>query len=143
LEISQYEYCKSIQNIQIKGSIIKSYSRSLLILEKLRALCQQHPDYQIKGNRLRARDYFDITKLIEKYTIKGEQESLVLECQNHISGVFAAKEVSQKLLSKITQADFVKRQEFNWEQVKGTVIGKKEEFNYYVQSVEEFIKKLK
>lgn len=142
LEISQYEYCKSIQNIQIKGSIIKSYSRSLLVLEKLRALCQQHPAYQIKGNRLRARDFYDIAKLVEKYTSKGERLSLINECKDHLAGVFEAKAVSLSILNKITKGPFLSRQEVNWEQVKGTVSGKKEKFSFYVQVVDDFIKQI-
>ncbi|MEK6776603.1 MAG: nucleotidyl transferase AbiEii/AbiGii toxin family protein [bacterium] len=55
LEISEYEYCgkkrvKTIQRVRIAG-----YSRELLVLEKMRAICQQHSDYKYRLSKNRAR----------------------------------------------------------------------------------------
>lgn len=142
LEISQYEYCKSIQKVKVRGSEIKSYSRSLLILEKLRALCQQHPDYKYRGTRFRARDFYDISGLIYKYTKSGERKELISECKKHLDGVFMAKEVPISILHKITEPEFVEIQKRNWEQVVRTISGEKESYEYYVGTVKDFIKQI-
>jgi predicted nucleotidyltransferase component of viral defense system len=44
-DISEYEYCESIEKMTVDSIEVKTYSRVLLVLEKLRAICQQHPDY--------------------------------------------------------------------------------------------------
>lgn len=139
LEISQHEYCDSIQKIELRGSIIRSYSRALLILEKLRALCQQHPEYLLKGEGFRARDYYDISTLLNKYTLKGESVALLAECKLHIDGVFSAKSVDKNLLLKITEPKFTSIQAANWEQARATISGDKEPFAYYVSVVKDFI----
>lgn len=143
LEISQYEYCESIQKVDLRGAMIKSYSRALLILEKLRALCQQHSDYKYKGQKFRARDFYDISILIYKSTKSGERKQLINECKLHNKGVFDAKEVPLNILDKITLDDFVDIQRKNWEQVVSTLQGDKESFDYYVSTVKDFIKQLK
>lgn len=142
LEISQHEYCDSIQKIELRGSIIRSYSRALLILEKLRALCQQHPDYPLKGDGHRARDYYDISTLLNKYTLKGERHALIEECKLHLDGVFTAKAVEKNLLLKITGPEFTSIQAANWEQAKATISGDKQSFPYYVAVVKDFISDL-
>lgn len=58
LDISEYEYCESIETVKVKSVKVKVYTRVLLVLEKIRAICQQHPEYQLKGiSSNRARDY--------------------------------------------------------------------------------------
>ncbi len=46
IDLSEYEYCGSVEKIKIGSEVeISVYSRVLLVLEKLRAICQQHPNY--------------------------------------------------------------------------------------------------
>ena len=48
IDISPYEYCEIFTIYEIKGVKAKRYSTPLLIMEKLRAICQQHPDAGFK-----------------------------------------------------------------------------------------------
>lgn len=50
LEISEHEYCGLIKEITFEGAIIRAYDPVLLVLEKLRAICQQHPNTSIANS---------------------------------------------------------------------------------------------
>lgn len=64
LEISEHEYCGLIKEVSFGGATVRAYDPALLVLEKLRAICQQHPEYKHrKYGKNRARDYFDIYQL--------------------------------------------------------------------------------
>ena len=45
MDLSEHEYCGKRRAKTLRGARITAYSREMLILEKLRAICQQHPDY--------------------------------------------------------------------------------------------------
>lgn len=60
IEISEYEYWGSTHKMEVRGIKINGYSRAMLVVEKIRALCQQHPDYPYGSSRNRTRDLVDI-----------------------------------------------------------------------------------
>jgi len=138
LEISEYEYCDSTEKVEIDGSIVTSYSTVLLILEKLRAICQQHPNYPHGRLRNRARDYFDIYQLIRKH----RSEKLYDELKHHFPQVFAAKEVPVTLLKDIFQPDFVAFQASHFKSVESTVKEKMEPFDFYLEQLKLLISDL-
>ena len=69
-EISENEYCESIHKVKIFGVKVITYTNVALVLEKLRSICQAHPDYPHSKTKDRARDYLDIFNLVEKYKTK-------------------------------------------------------------------------
>jgi predicted nucleotidyltransferase component of viral defense system len=131
IEISEYEYCDSTENVEIDGSYVISYSTVLLILEKLRAICQQHPNYSYGKLRNRARDYFDIYQLIKKH----RSTELYQELKHHLPQVFAAKDVPLSLLKEIFQPSFIEFQAAHFKSVEATVKEKMEPFEFYLEQL--------
>jgi len=61
VEISSYEYTKPKIMVEVEGAVFYVYTPEMIVLEKIRALCQSMPDYsdivptaRVKG---RARDF--------------------------------------------------------------------------------------
>lgn len=46
VDISKYEYVGRKEKRELDGSIVYVYSPAMLVLEKLRAICQQLPEYK-------------------------------------------------------------------------------------------------
>ncbi len=64
IDISKFEFCERKDKYDLDGYTIYVYEPVLLVIEKLRAICQQMPEYSeiigVKTQRARARDFFDI-----------------------------------------------------------------------------------
>lgn len=141
IDISEYEYCGSVEKIKLNNGVeVKSYSRALLILEKIRAICQQHKLYQYKNSDQRARDFYDIEKLWIKSLQENNHAVFIKELKKHLPFVFKAKEVDTVLLQKIFDEDFIEIQRTGWPQVESTVKGKLQDFDYYVQTLKQIVK---
>lgn len=139
IDISEYEYCGAVEKLQLKGTVINVYSRALLLLEKIRAICQQHPNYPLKGEGQRARDYYDIERLWNIVLKSGRSDEFLSECARHITKVFAAKAVDLDLLKRIFDPDFVRLQAADWASVQSTVADKLQPFAYYNESLANLI----
>jgi Nucleotidyl transferase AbiEii toxin, Type IV TA system len=63
IDISKNEYCARKESRELDGCTIWVYSPAMLAIEKLRAICQQMPEYEVRGHKhSRARDfYFNFT----------------------------------------------------------------------------------
>lgn len=131
LEISEWEYVGSTENVKIGGSIVTSYSTALLVLEKLRALCQQHSRYPYGRQKNRARDYFDIYQLVKRH----RSAALYGELKHHLPAVFGAKEVPVELLRAIFEPEFVDFQRSHFVSVEATVKEKTEPFEFYLEQL--------
>jgi predicted nucleotidyltransferase component of viral defense system len=143
IDISEYEYCDSVETLKIQGVEVSTYSLILLVLEKVRAICQQHPDYKLKGNTAnRARDYYDIERLFDKVIRANGKESFLTEAAKHFDKVMAAKEVPLDLLEKIFEDSFVSIQSSGWNSVKATVNEKIDDFEYYNETLKNLISDL-
>lgn len=119
VDISKYEYVNNKQLKDIEGTIVYVYTPQMLTLEKLRALCQQVPDYkEIIGSsnpKSRARDFFDIYNLITSFNIDYTQTDNIELCRN----IFNAKRVPLSYITKLyEQKDFHRG---SWESVINTV----------------------
>jgi hypothetical protein len=93
VEISKYEYCDHKEPKDIDGYTVFVYQPLLIVIEKLRSICQQLPDYcdivPTFNRKPRARDFFDIYMLHSAFSIDlCSKESLSL-----IHSVFNAKRV--------------------------------------------------
>lgn len=130
VQISKYEYCIGKRETELDDYTISVYTPEMLAIEKLRAICQQMPDYHLRAHQApRARDFYDIHSVISSTTIDlGAPANLQLT-----HDIFAAKEVPLLLISKISeQREFHKQ---DWPAVEVTVSGKLEAFDFYFNFV--------
>jgi len=130
LEISEHEYCGQKRRKQIKGVIVQGYSRELLILEKLRAICQQHIKYKFRTRKHRSRDFYDIYRLCSNM-----DDELLQECKKRLAPVFNAKKVPLELLKALWEKEFIEEQQQGFTQVVNTVRDNVYEFEVYLEHV--------
>ena len=145
IDISEMEYCGSFEKIKLKSIEIKVYSKPLLVLEKIRAICQSHPDYKYKTTYSnRARDFYDIEQIYMQVLNEGKVSNFFDELSKHIVKVFEAKSVPLSLINTCLNSDeFLKSQEIGWQEVQATVKDLNESFSYYVQTVKSIVEKIK
>jgi len=112
IDISKFEYCDTKQPWNLDDYRIYVYSPAMLLFEKLRAICQQMPEYaKVVSNPTqspRARDFFDIHTIIEKLHV----DVASLEYQELLTHIFAAKRVPLTLLGRIPAYREFHRQDF-------------------------------
>lgn len=137
VEISEHEYCGKRRTKKIRDVKVLGYSRELLVLEKLRAICQQHPDYIYRLSKNRARDFYDIYELTSH-----AEDNFARNCSRHIKNVFKAKEVPIKILRSLWRDDFIDEQRRGFDQVKDTVRGEIHSFDVYVEHIRFFVKEI-
>jgi len=137
LEISEYEYCGKSRIKSILGVKIKGYSRELIVLEKIRAICQQHPEYQFRSSKNRARDFYDIYELTTDI-----DDGFSKRCSKHIQKVFKAKEVPLNFLDDLWRDDFIDEQRRGFDEVKNTVTGNIQDFDVYVEHLRFLVKEI-
>lgn len=102
IDISRFEYVAGKQMVDFDGYVIYVYSPEMIVCEKLRAICQQMPEYGpiIKRDRAgsaRARDFLDIFVLMDTLkldlTTERARETLV--------AMFEMKKVPLDFLGKV------------------------------------------
>lgn len=102
IDISRHEYVEGKQEFELDGYRIYVYTPEMIVCEKLRAICQQMPEYAAiiqrsgLGNE-RARDFIDIEALIAKFDVDLGTE----RAQHTLREMFALKKVPLELLAKI------------------------------------------
>jgi len=146
IDISRFEYVAKKEASDLNGYTIYVYSVEMLILEKLRAICQQMPEYNAivhrSGSRSgvsRARDFVDIYTLMIKLDVnltKIENKEILLE-------IFKAKRVPIEYLFKIKNYKDLHKQSFP--AVIDTVNSgtSLEKFDFYFDYVTELVSELK
>lgn len=138
IQISEHEYCGRTRGKTIKGVKINGYTRALLVVEKLRAICQQHPDYKYRMRRNRVRDVVDIYHL----TKDNQDERFLKECKTELPKAFAAKEVDTAFLEALFDGEFVDMLRAGFPQVEDTLKGKAYPFDTYVEFLRAFVRKI-
>src|SRR5258705_9122756 len=64
-DISKNEFCEGKVTRQIDDYTVYVYSLEMIAIEKLRAICQQMPEYKISRTKTaRARDFYDIYQIV-------------------------------------------------------------------------------
>ena len=135
IDISKFEYCDSKQEYDLDGYTIYVYSPEMIIAEKLRAICQQMPEYsklvRSPSQSARARDFFDIYTVMTNFEI----DLLKKSNKNLIKNIFLAKKVPLNLIAKIKNHREYHRIDF--ESVQATVKPSIElkAFDYYFDYV--------
>jgi len=100
VDFSTYEFIKGKSEFEIEGYVIQAYSLELIAVEKLRAICQQFPDYPgRKKKSSRSRDFFDIYTLVHGSYVDFTNEGTL----SLVRPVFDAKEVSLDYLIRLDE----------------------------------------
>lgn len=141
VDISAYEYVNDATKVEIDGVVIKVYTLDMILLEKLRALCQTMLGYKeivstINPNKKRARDIYDIYQI---YKIVGES---IGDRKELLEEIFKAKQVPLSLLNNMEELRDKNR--LDWETVLADIPNaeKKDmkEYDYYFDKVLETVK---
>lgn len=104
IDISRFEYVEGKEPADLEGYTIYVYSPVMIVCEKLRAICQQMPEYGpiIKRGRAgsaRPRDFVDIFVLMEKLNLDLGSE----KAHEILRSMFAVKKVPLDFLSKVPE----------------------------------------
>lgn len=100
IEISKYEYCDEKEERVLDGCSVYVYTPTMLVCEKLRAICQQMPEYaQLvkRTGRPRGRDFLDIHTVTEYFRLDFGHAAF----QETLRKVFLAKRVPLRLLGSL------------------------------------------
>ena len=138
VQISKHEFCQGKVEASLDDYLISVYTPAMIALEKLRAICQQMPEYpQRRYSTPRARDFYDIHSIVKGAGVDlGSEDNLEL-----IRNIFAAKEVELSLLSRVGEHCDYHRQD--WPSVELTVSGELKTFDFYFDFVIEQIQLFK
>ena len=151
VDLSEYEYCGDFETMELKIESEKKkvltywYSTEMLIVEKIRAVCQQHPDYSLRRKTTsRARDFYDMANLIKKKIKDGKISAFRRKCATLVDPIFAAKKVDKEIIKKIFEPKFVAEIGKGWPMVLETIPKRdREEFEVYVDILQDFINSLR
>jgi hypothetical protein len=135
IDISKYEFVEDKVGYDIDGYTLFAYTPEMIICEKIRALCQQVPDYKeiVKSMtpKSRARDFFDIYTLVTHFKVDlTKNENIEL-----IKNILAVKNVPISYINKISESR--KLHEETYLQLKDTLRASErlESFDYYFEFV--------
>lgn len=138
IDISKYEYTTGKRPHDLDGYQIFVYTPEMIVCEKLRAICQQMPEYDqvIKRTRKgssRARDFFDIHSLVTTQNIDVSTDSF----RDLVRSVFKAKRVPLSLLRKVGESEVREFHRIDFAAVQNTVKPGTplEAFDFYVDFV--------
>ena len=142
IDISKYEYCQPKQVKELEGYSIYVYTPAMIVCEKIRAICQQMPEYReivlSSSQSARARDFYDMYLLIERYSI-----DLTTKENLHLLGkIFAAKRVPLNLIAKISDTKEFHREDFI--AVSATVgdSDRLEDYDYYFDYIVAYCRRI-
>ncbi len=137
IDISRWEFCEGKTETQLEEFTIYVYTPPMLAIEKIRAICQQMPEYRARvAKTARARDFYDIHAIIEESKIDlADRGNLELAIQ-----IFAAKEVPLELMGLTEKYREFHRQD--WPSVEATVAEDLKPFDFYFDFVLGVVKKL-
>jgi len=130
IQISKGEYCTGKQEVPFGDQVIPVYTPAMIAIEKLRAICQQMPEYKFrKYPTARARDFYDIHTIVTQMSI----DLATAENLDLARLIFAAKEVPLLLIPRIGDHGEFHRQE--WSAVQDAVTAVIEPFDFYFDFV--------
>lgn len=138
IDISKNEYCVGKVKREIDHHTVYVYSLEMIAIEKLRAICQQMPEYSMTRNKTpRARDFYDIHQIVHQPHVDlGSASNREL-----FRYIFSAKGVPLDLLAKI--GDFKNFHEPDWPAVTESISGEHENFDFYFDFVTNLALELK
>ncbi len=137
VDISRHEFCSGKAEADLGDFTIYVYTPSMIVIEKIRAICQQMPEYPARTTKsARARDFYDI------HTVSTEAGIDLVTAENAelARQIFAAKDVPLVLIQKIH--DFREFHRQDWPSVQDTVAGSLETFDFYFDFLLNEVKRL-
>ena len=130
VDLSKCEYTVGKTERELDSFTIYVYTPEMIAVEKLRAICQQMPEYPHRGRpAARARDFFDIYIAVNECAVDLASE----RNRELIRNVFSAKDVPLHLLSKMNEYREFHRPD--WDAVRTSVTGPLEDFDFYFDFV--------
>jgi predicted nucleotidyltransferase component of viral defense system len=135
LEFSKFEHVGQKVAIDVDGYKIYVYTPEMIVFEKIRAICQQIPEYKEVissfSPRARARDSYDIHLIMGMHEIDPSTKENIELIQN----IFQAKKVPSTFIKKVRDNKNIHVD--NWQSVKDTISPYEElgEFDYYFDFV--------
>ncbi|MGF6851104.1 hypothetical protein QFZ51_006339 [Chitinophaga sp. W3I9] len=135
IEISKYEYVEHKMQIELDGYVVYVYTPEMIVFEKVRAICQQLPEYAeiipSHSPRPRARDFYDIHLIMSDHKIDPHSN----ENKELIKNIFEAKRVPLNFIKLIRNYKVIHNDD--WKSVEATVSAKVtlEPFDYYFDFV--------
>ena len=138
IDLSKWEYTDGKAEHEIDHFRIYAYTPAMIAIEKLRAICQQMPEYPHTGNKkARARDFYDIYQVVKSCAIDlGAEENAI-----SIGHIFSAKQVPIALLQNIAQQREFHRPD--WAAVVAATKGPLDDFDFYFDFVVAEVVRLK
>lgn len=136
VDMSSYEYVNGAVNKDIDGLILKVYTPEMILIEKVRALCQSMDKYKdivtSARPKERARDFYDIWMIREHFTKLNLTSDL-------FKNIFGAKRVPLSFLKDFE--NLRERNRSNWDVVRQTIHSNEElhDYDYYFDFVKELI----
>jgi hypothetical protein len=136
VDISRSEYCEATADVVIDNFDVVVYTLPAIVVEKLRALCQQHPDYPWGSHKKpRPRDAFDIHTIFERHAL-GPGPLLVkpaVACL--VDPIFGAKRVNPDLLARLGDEDVRRFHRSGWSQLHDSIrrAGEPRSFDFYYE----------
>ena len=121
IEFSKFEYVGegSRKAIEVDGYTVYVYTPEMIVFEKVRAICQQLPQYAAiipsHSPRARARDFYDIHLIMESQGVTSDSPASRALLQH----IFQAKRVPLTFLQELRQHKSL--HSADWENVKATV----------------------
>jgi hypothetical protein len=130
VELSKHEFCEGKAEVELEDYTVYVYTREMIAIEKLRAICQQMPMYEKRGYKIpRARDFYDIHTL----TRDGDIDLSLASNLDLTKNIFAAKDVSLHFIPRIPETREFHRPD--WPSVEVSVTGSLQSFDYYFDCV--------
>ena len=138
-QISKFEFCKGKVQNEIDHQAIYVYTPEMIVIEKLRALCQQMPEYPHRSHPTpRARDFYDIYSVLHNLILAEDLKTA--ESVELARDIFGAKEVPLALLSRIRETRDL--HEPDWPSVEGAILGRRDPFRFYFDFVVRLVEEL-
>lgn len=146
IDISKYEFVSPATDAEIDDYVVRVYTPRMIVMEKLRAICQQLPDYkEIMHSSItpRPRDFYDIYVIcstMDEHLDLSEEENWEM-----LQNFFAIKEVPLTFLLQIEEQQIRDFHEQEFSSVRDTVHQKEElkDFDFYYNFVVQLISPVK
>lgn len=144
IDISKFEYTAAKEPWDLEGYRIFVYSPAMMACEKLRAICQQMPEYgsiikRARQGSPRARDFLDVHTLVTERRV-----DLTLPAnQQLLRGMFKSKKVDLSLLGLV--AKYREFHRTDWHAVTATTKPgvKLQDFDFYFDYLLGLVERLK
>lgn len=138
-QISKFEFCEGKVQREIDHQAIYVYTPEMIVIEKLRALCQQMPEYPHRGHPApRARDFYDIYEVLQSLILAEDLKTA--ESIQLARDIFGAKEVPLALLPRIRETRDL--HEPDWPSVEASILGRRYPFSVYFDFVVRLVEEL-